>query len=695
MKSTLIVILLLATLFSVNGIVYSALPPLTVPDGLGVNIHFAGRSQENVNKIADAGFKFIRMDFVWGAIETKKGQYNFQAYDELVDSLASKGIRVLFILDYGNGLYNSPNNTEDGRQAFAAFAKASVTHFKGKGVLWEIWNEPNRVLWGASPNPEDYIKLAKAVYPAIKEADPDSLVLGPAANRWDYDYLQTAFKLGLLNYIDVVSLHPYAPAQPEDAIKFYAKVRSFIRKYAPDKSNMPVISGEWGYNTSKWGISLDKQADYIARMFLTNMMCGCRVSIWYDWRNDGTSFTNGEHNYGVVNNDLTDKPAFIAMKTLSAELGGYTFNKRMPTLSSSDYCLLFNKGDDYRLAAWTTGAPHTISIPVDTGSATIISLKGEKKPVDIANRKFDLNLTGSVQYVESSTGNICWAYIEGKECAKETAHPRIDVLPPVNGSLFINVKRPSIDGVLEGKLVLRGAVGIRLAGNSIPVKIANGSDQAVVSVKMLEQPASFFSFSCSLVDRSGRHIIDVPTKRYRIMETFADGKPGDEVTKYTGKFETVTFPAWSDKTGKASGSAKLTYAKAPAGSLIDVCARLDYSLGGAKCSADILPSTSVKLNQLPQSMKLWIKSDGNDCALRSEIIDAYEEKYQPDYGLIDFKDWQCIEMDMTSTSGDHIGGTRDGRMDCPLTWSRLFVVDNIARNMSGSIYFGPVMLCYE
>ena len=37
--------------------------------------------------IRDAGFKFIRMDFGWGGIERKKGEYNWGAYEELTDNL--------------------------------------------------------------------------------------------------------------------------------------------------------------------------------------------------------------------------------------------------------------------------------------------------------------------------------------------------------------------------------------------------------------------------------------------------------------------------------------------------------------------------------------------------------------------------------------------------------------------------------
>ncbi len=54
-------------------------------------------------------------------------------------------IRIVFILDYGNDLYGGGNahHFDAGRAAFARFAAAAARHYRGKGIIWEIWNEPN------------------------------------------------------------------------------------------------------------------------------------------------------------------------------------------------------------------------------------------------------------------------------------------------------------------------------------------------------------------------------------------------------------------------------------------------------------------------------------------------------------------------------------------------------------------------
>ena len=162
------------------------LPQLMVPNGFGVNIHFTGNPKD-LDMIADAGFKFIRMDLTWTSVEREKGVYSFEqaGYDALTEGCTKRGIRILYILDYSNKLYETDRSirTEEGRKAFAAFAEAAATRYKSKGILWEIWNEPNlEHFWKPQASVDDYCKLVKLSAAHIKKADPTGLVVAPATS---------------------------------------------------------------------------------------------------------------------------------------------------------------------------------------------------------------------------------------------------------------------------------------------------------------------------------------------------------------------------------------------------------------------------------------------------------------------------------------------------------------------------------
>src|SRR5918992_702601 len=105
----------------------AGLNPSTFPQGIGVNIHFTDARPGEVKMIADAGFRWVRMDFKWDLTEKERGRYDFTPYERLMAALEPHGIRVLFILDYGNPLYTEDKAVrgEAARQAFARWAVAA------------------------------------------------------------------------------------------------------------------------------------------------------------------------------------------------------------------------------------------------------------------------------------------------------------------------------------------------------------------------------------------------------------------------------------------------------------------------------------------------------------------------------------------------------------------------------------------
>ena len=87
--------------------------------------------------------------------------------------------------------------------------------------------------------------------------------------------------------------------------KDYKRLRQLIEQSAPNeaKKKIPIISGEWGYSSNRVaGVSLEKQADFIARQQLSNLLHEVPISIWYDWKNDGEDVNEREHNFGTVTN---------------------------------------------------------------------------------------------------------------------------------------------------------------------------------------------------------------------------------------------------------------------------------------------------------------------------------------------------------------------------------------------------------
>jgi len=345
-----------------------------IPEGFGSGgvcpVGYGGEEGE-IDLFRAAGLRISRMDFQWEKIEDlarvkEKGQYYFDEYDAITGALTKAGIRPLYILDYANRLYE-PNQsivTEAGREAFVRWAAAAAKRYAGKGIVWEIWNEPNIFFWSpqTATSIEDYVKLVAAVAPKIRGADPNAVIIGPATSGIPHDWLEKSFRLGLLEHIDGVSVHPYRREAPETVVPEYERLRALIARYAPPGKEIPILSTEWGYTCGARGLghmpvlSREEQAAHLLRMFLIHRWQGVPVNIWFDWKNWSDDWNNPDANAGIVTSRLEPKTAYVALQVLSRELDGFAFERKEELPEKDIYLLAFRKADRMAYAFWTTGS---------------------------------------------------------------------------------------------------------------------------------------------------------------------------------------------------------------------------------------------------------------------------------------------------------------------------------------------------
>jgi hypothetical protein len=400
------------------------IPEPIIPAGVGVNIHFVTGHERDLDMIAAAGFRFVRMDFGWASIEREQAKYDWSGYNELTDNLEKRGLRAMYILDYSNPLYEQTATTRNpvfgGEQkdtaspqhpesiaAFARWAAAAARHMKGRHIVWEIWNEPNITFWKPEPDVKQYTDLALATCRSIRAADPQATIVGPATSEIPLKFLEDFFASGVLAYLDAVTVHPYRrySKPPETAAEEYKQLRDLIARYAPtpDKKAMPILSGEWGYASHTKGVSLETQAAFIARQQLANLLCGVPLSIWYDWKNDGTDPNEREHNFGTVTHDLQPKPAYLAIHTLTRELARYRITQRVDVGNEQDYILLCtNAAGHEKLAAWTLGEPHAVTLRVKgdaQNQVAAVKWNGEPYAPKLTPQGLVLDLEAGPKYV--------------------------------------------------------------------------------------------------------------------------------------------------------------------------------------------------------------------------------------------------------------------------------------------------------
>lgn len=266
--------------------------------------------------VADLGFTWVKYLVYWDYAQPQRGgAVKFDPYDAWVDTARSKGLHVLMRVDQspswatGTTSKNAPPiNDSD----LADFMAQMAAHFKGRVDAWELWNEPNlNYEWGYTrPDPAKYARMLQAVYPKLKAADPQTLLIasGLSTAGGDFDdtgndehigdlgYLKLLAQAGAQGYFDALGSHPYGgpypPEQDYDINNSTTPVGLYFRRAElqheawlwASGQDVPIWATEFGWIQDfgwnctwadagvPWGrqaqkVTPQQQADYLVRAF--------------------------------------------------------------------------------------------------------------------------------------------------------------------------------------------------------------------------------------------------------------------------------------------------------------------------------------------------------------------------------------------------------------------------------------------
>jgi hypothetical protein len=102
--------------------------------------------------------------------------------------------------------------TDAGREGYARYGTAILDQYGDAIRALEVWNEYTGS-FAEGPAAEDralhYTEMLEQAYLEIKSVRPDVKVLGGAAVHIALPYFREVFRLGGLQYMDAVVVHPY------------------------------------------------------------------------------------------------------------------------------------------------------------------------------------------------------------------------------------------------------------------------------------------------------------------------------------------------------------------------------------------------------------------------------------------------------------------------------------------------------
>ena len=369
---------------------------------------------------AAANISWTRRNAVlWSSVEPTEGARNWSALAGLESELqdaSSKGIQVILIVRStpqwarllpGTGPSCGPVQA-DKLAAFGSFMRDLVVRYSVPPYnvkYWELWNEPDAPYVKGNPgygcwgNPNDayygggyYAEMLKAAYPQIKAADPQAQVLvggllldcdprpGAGCAAVGHDPKLSMFLEGILRnnggaYFDGVSFHTYDYYYPgtlgqygnpnwQSSWKTTGPVSVVKARFIQGLLSQYSVSGKFLMDTES-AILCNKcshdpmfettKAYYIAQAYAVAIAVGLRADLWYSvlgWRNSG-----------LLNADLSPRPAYTALQFSRSELGDATWVRDVteyPGVKGYE----FQRSDRRIWVLWSLdGNTHSISLP--------------------------------------------------------------------------------------------------------------------------------------------------------------------------------------------------------------------------------------------------------------------------------------------------------------------------------------------
>jgi hypothetical protein len=257
--------------------------------------------------VRDLGFGWLKQNFAWRDISGARGGYDWYRPDLIVQLAEERGLKLLIRLDHqpqwaqAEYLPLIPNGPPADNAYFAEFCAALATRYKGRIAAYEVWNEPNLAReWGDQrPDPVAYVALLKACYLAIKQGDPEALVISAGLAPTDQDdeialpdlaFYQGLYDAGGAAYFDLLGAHapgymnPPERASDDTLADEFLQSRAWTFRHVEDVRALMVANGdgdkqiaitEFGWtsdprpdSTYSWhAVTEQQKAAYLARAY--------------------------------------------------------------------------------------------------------------------------------------------------------------------------------------------------------------------------------------------------------------------------------------------------------------------------------------------------------------------------------------------------------------------------------------------
>lgn len=349
-----------------------------------------------------SGQIWVRDRIHWSEMETQRGNWvEHTKYDSAAEIQIKHGLKVYQVFHntptWAQEEAESRSFPDDLRDAFN-FAVGVTHHFGEKVVAWEIWNEPDILVFSTELG-DSYSALLKTMYLGYKSADPDLPVLLCSFAMPPGKFTELVFQNDIGNYYDIYNYHIYGEwrTHADRALKHIDVMRRNQDEHKPiwlTEAGRPITR-----EPDKVELTLEQGRDvanFLPKAITSSLSAGVDKYFWfilpYYRERDKMLF-------GLLRQDLTPTAGYSSLSACTFALGAANYLGRLDVKGVHAHA--FDRGDgNIVLSFWSADdKEEMLGIQADAESATLINLMGIEKGMVLSNGSLEIKATSSVSYL--------------------------------------------------------------------------------------------------------------------------------------------------------------------------------------------------------------------------------------------------------------------------------------------------------
>ena len=382
--------------------------------GIALLTHSIPRSNRGAIGASMIGIDFVRSTPLWYNIEARKDQWNWKYTDDYVDALKKNGLRWAPIYWCPPRWVTSKDWKPSYTPIMASFGfplpdyerweifVRNCTRRYGKDFrVIEIWNEAELPGF-ANFTPEEYAELLKRAYKVIKEEYPHIKVstcgytcLPGQHPKMTFPDFQPRSLEAARGYYDIHSIHFH-----NLFAEYVDNITEFLRRRKEEwKVTVPWAANETAVTASF--VSRRAQAEVLFQKMIFTHTRNAGAYVWHNMIDLGRNHTNKEHNFGLLDNAMEPKEAFLAFANVVNLFRGAKYLKEYTFEDCYGY--LFRRDNKFLLPFWTLYWPSSSRLVIIgnvKGKAVKVDLYGNREELKVVDGKVLFPVTESPATLE-------------------------------------------------------------------------------------------------------------------------------------------------------------------------------------------------------------------------------------------------------------------------------------------------------